>query len=238
MNAPVIVQPIAGLALYERMCTAIAECSRVDEAKDIRDKAAALEAYYRQARNLDAEREAANVRLRAERRVGELLKELARADHSEAGRASGAVRSANASNDETRSISEMARCKGPAPSPYAQALSDHGMSRQTAHRFQALADIPAERFEEALAAPTKPTTAGMLRHAEARREALDPTPVKQIDPDALTLWGELRDFERHGFIGRDCRPLLAEMTEAMQADVQRLIPHVRDLLNELEDTHG
>ena len=46
--------------------------SRV-EAKDIRDKAMAPEAYYRQARNLKAEPEAAN-RLRAERRVGELLK--------------------------------------------------------------------------------------------------------------------------------------------------------------------
>lgn len=38
----------AGLALYERMCSAIAECVAVDEAKDIRDKALALEAYYRQ----------------------------------------------------------------------------------------------------------------------------------------------------------------------------------------------
>lgn len=35
--------------------------------------------HARQARNLEAERQAANVRLRAERRAGELLKELARA---------------------------------------------------------------------------------------------------------------------------------------------------------------
>jgi len=80
MNAPAVIQAAPGLALYERMCSAIAECVAVDEAKDIRDKALALEAYYRQARNLDAEREAANVRLRAERRVGELLKDLARAE--------------------------------------------------------------------------------------------------------------------------------------------------------------
>jgi hypothetical protein len=80
----------------------------------------------------------ANIRLRAERRVGELLKELARADHSDAGRASGVVRAGNASPEDTRSISEQARCKG--PSPYAQALADHGMTRQTAHRFQALHD--------------------------------------------------------------------------------------------------
>jgi len=122
-----IIEPVAGLAIYERMCTAIAECARVDEAKDIRDKALALEAYYRQARNLDAEREAANVRLRAERRVGELLKELARAEVPNPG---GRNQHEVTSDDGTQplSISEMARCKG--PSPYAAALAEQGMSRK------------------------------------------------------------------------------------------------------------
>ncbi|MCO6441895.1 MAG: hypothetical protein J5I81_12625 [Nitrococcus mobilis] len=48
--------------------------------KDIRDKARALEMYARQARNLEAERRACEIRLRAERRSGELLRELARAN--------------------------------------------------------------------------------------------------------------------------------------------------------------
>ena len=52
---------------------------------------------------------AANVRRRAEHRVGESLKDLARADHADAGRASGVVRAANASPEDTRSISEQAR---------------------------------------------------------------------------------------------------------------------------------
>ena len=38
-----------------------------------------------QARNTDAERKACEVRLRAERRTGELLKELARADTAKGG---------------------------------------------------------------------------------------------------------------------------------------------------------
>ena len=92
----------------------------VDEAKDIRDKALALEAYYRQARNLDAEREAANVRLRAERRVGELLKELERAPPAE--RAEAANASMGRSSPGVTNVS-----------PYASALRDHGISRQTAH---------------------------------------------------------------------------------------------------------
>lgn len=76
---PAITSDSATVQTYERMVTAIAECERVDEAKDIRDKAVALEVYFRQAKNLEAERQAANVRLRAERRAGELMKELARA---------------------------------------------------------------------------------------------------------------------------------------------------------------
>lgn len=63
------------------MCSTIAECHRLDEVKDIRDKARALEMYARQARNLEAERKACEIRLRAERRSGELLRELARADN-------------------------------------------------------------------------------------------------------------------------------------------------------------
>lgn len=226
-------QADTGLALYERMCSAIAECVRVDEAKDIRDKALALEAYYRQARNLDAEREAANVRLRAERRVGELLKELARADHSEAGKASGEARAANASTGETRSISEMARCKG--PSPYAAALSEQGMSRQQASRYQALANIPEPVFEQALSGPEKATTTGMLKQAqEARAQVRDPAPKPRVSEAALWLWGTLRDFENDGYLSRPLVPVLNDMTDAMRADVLRLAPHVIAALSTLE----
>jgi hypothetical protein len=57
------------------MCRAIAEAHAVDEVKDIRDKAMALEHYARQARNTEAERQAIQIRLRAEQRCGELLGE-------------------------------------------------------------------------------------------------------------------------------------------------------------------
>lgn len=213
---------IGGLALYDRMCTAIAECVAVDEAKDIRDKALALEAYYRQARNLDAEREAANVRLRAERRVGELLKDLARAEPSE--RAERANITMGRSSPEATNVS---------PSPYAAALDQHGISRQTAHKFQALASIPKADFERALSAPEKPTTKGVITRANLR----DPTPTPRVSDRALTLWGDLRNFERNGFFGADCAILFAEMTDAMRADVRRLVPQVKDLLDSLEEAY-
>jgi hypothetical protein len=60
------------LVRYDAMCHAIAEAYAIDEVKDIRDKAIALEQYARQARNIEAERKAAEIRLRAERKCGEL----------------------------------------------------------------------------------------------------------------------------------------------------------------------
>ena len=212
------------LALYDRMCSAIAECSRVDEAKDIRDKALALEAYYRQARNLDAEREAANVRLRAERRVGELLKELARAEtpnpHGAGGRAGKVVTSDVVTQQ----------------SPYASALSEQGITRQAASRYQALANIPEPVFEQALSGPERPTTAGMLKHVEARQtvKAASAPRVPAVSSEALWLWGTLRDFENDGYLSRPLAPVLADMTDAMRADVLRLAPHVISALSSLE----
>jgi hypothetical protein len=64
-----------GLVRYDAMILAIEACHSIDEVKDIRDKARAIEVYAAQALNRDAERKAAEVRIRAERKTGELLKE-------------------------------------------------------------------------------------------------------------------------------------------------------------------
>lgn len=63
------------LIRYDAMCLAILEATRVDEVKEIRDKAIALQAYAKQAKNKDAEAKCAVIRLRAERRVGEMIAE-------------------------------------------------------------------------------------------------------------------------------------------------------------------
>ena len=57
-------------------------------------------------------RPAVNVRLRAERRVGELLKELARATPEEVAQAGGFAKAAASPEATKQSISEQARCKG------------------------------------------------------------------------------------------------------------------------------
>lgn len=204
---------MSALALYDAMVTAIAECARVDEVKDIRDKAVALEAYYRQARNLEAEREACNVRLRAERRVGELLKDLAR--NQTVGLKQGPL-----SAEETTG-----------PSPYAETLAATGMSRQSASRFQALANIPQDEFDAVLAAPEKPSANAVL----ARRKVQEAGQSKyQVSTMSLWIWGRLRDFERERYLDASPDAIFYGMTEAMRADVIRLAPLVADFLTTLE----
>jgi len=212
---------MSALIRYDAMCTAIAECHRVDEVKDMHDKAMALELYARQSKNTEAERRASEVRLRAERRAGELLKELARATAAEAGSAGGHAK-AGTSNGVT--------CQ----TAYASALDRTGLSRQTANRYQALANVPQPVFEDALRDPVrKPTTTRILN------EARDPSP--KLDESALWIWGRARDFEREGFGDKDPAALLAGMTDTMRDDMLRIVPLMADFFNlfaeELEGTH-
>ena len=58
---------------YDRMRQAIAECHSFDEVTEIRDKAVAMEAYYKQIRDEDAYWKFCEIRVRAIRRYGELV---------------------------------------------------------------------------------------------------------------------------------------------------------------------
>ena len=65
--------------LLDKAARALAKCN-IDQAKSIRDKAQALEVYARQAKqSATMERQCAVIRLRAERRIGQLLAGMVRA---------------------------------------------------------------------------------------------------------------------------------------------------------------
>src|SRR5437763_8424614 len=58
---------------YERCLAALAACRTTDEVREIRDRATAIRAYARQAKDRRLEADAFEIRSRAERRLGELL---------------------------------------------------------------------------------------------------------------------------------------------------------------------
>lgn len=156
------------IGVYEQMRQAIAECVRVDDVKQILDKAAAIEEYARRAGNFEPERQAAEIRIRCERRAGELLSQLQRSP--------GPGRGKKIVNDE-QSFSR---------SPYSQALSSNDINWQAARRYQQLAAVPEGTFEAALTAPAKkPTTAGVLRAAKAA-EPVPAEPNKDLSDVEIT----------------------------------------------------
>ncbi|MBZ9973489.1 phage N-6-adenine-methyltransferase [Mesorhizobium sp. BR-1-1-8] len=62
-----------GLVIYDAAVRALAAAKSVDEVKDWRNKSEAMRAYAKQAKNKQMETDAAEIRIRAERRLGELM---------------------------------------------------------------------------------------------------------------------------------------------------------------------
>jgi hypothetical protein len=137
------VKKISGLWRYDLMLSAIAECHHVDEAKDIRDRAIALRVYAIQAGDVEAERRLAQIRLRAERRAGQILKEMAESGERDAGG------------------------RGTVEFREGTQLADLGVSKKQSHLWQQLAEIPEEAFETFMA--DGPSAYKMLRRAEIKK---------------------------------------------------------------------
>lgn len=198
MNVVATISP--PLVRYDHMCLAIAEARDVDEVKDIRDKALALAAYVRQSKNVEAEVQLAEIRLRAERKAGELLRE---------------VEKPKGGGDT--SIPREHRYSG---NTGAKTLAEHGISRVQSSKWQQLAAVPDEVFERELAKKDKPATLdGIL-------EAATPKSPKPVSDEAVWLWGRLRDFERDGLLDKSKFDVMLTMTPEMRADVERLSPRV------------
>lgn len=172
------------LIRYDTARRALAEARAVDEVKDIRDKAEAMAAYARQARDQDLIAWATEIKIRAERKCGEMLKEGAK-NGTRAGRG--------------RAEKEMSH-----DTTFVPTLPDIGISRDQSSRWQKLADMPEEHFETAVATAKEHagqvTTAHMLRVADELRKiselkaeiaAAERHNAAYPDPDeiALRLWG-------------------------------------------------
>ena len=126
---------MSALIKYDAACHALAEAVALDEVKDIRDKASAMQAYARQAKNKQLEVDASEIRIRAERRLGEILIEQKAGSGLNQG-AKGSI------------VTGTSRVPVKDDRP---TLADVGIDKKLSSRAQAIAGIPEEEFEGELA---------------------------------------------------------------------------------------
>ena len=194
----------------------------------MRDKARALEVYAQQAQNLEAERKAIQIRIRAERRAGELLKEMKESGERQRPGDNGGHNKKQTSGNKKQTSSGSRSAQSP-------TLADLGISHYQSSKWQQLASVPAEKFEQAVNGyGPKPTTEGIIN----ANSLCENPPPKTEDPDALWLWGRLREFERNGIIEREASELVTAMSDSQRDDCFRILPAVLAWLRQLEELRG
>jgi len=135
---------------WEKAKNAIAICHNIDDVKKIKDQTEALRSYAKQAKEgLEVQNNIADIKLRAERKIGELSKEIPKSKSNQYAK----------SHDVTKQIK----------------LSDIGLNKQDASRYEAIASLPKKDFEkhvsEVKASNKELTTVGVIKLAkELKRE--------------------------------------------------------------------
>jgi N6-adenosine-specific RNA methylase IME4 len=117
------------LVKYDAACRALAEARSVDEVKDVRDVAMAMKLYAKQAKNRNLEADAFDLRVRAERKLGEMI----------------------VSQKETVGLNVGGRPKtGTSEEPVSKPgpLAEAGIDKKLSARAQKLNAIPPAKFEE------------------------------------------------------------------------------------------
>jgi protein gp37 len=163
------------LVQYEAMRAAVARCHRADEAKTLRDKALAIHAYARKANDRELLTWVAEIRLRAERKVGELLRETVTPGRP--------------------------RKLFPAGNNFPR-LRAMGITLKQSSAWQKLAGLPIAEFERRVAVVTAQVAADLDRvNRPARVKVSHGTPDPGTVMYSVEAWRQLSSEERQRIIG-------------------------------------
>ena len=121
------------LVPYDICCRALAEAVAVDDVKDIHDQAAAMAEYARRAKNHKAEADAVAIRMRAARRLGQLMQ----AQKESVGLATGGEHGGRRRIDGSRAD----------PSILRPTLAMQGIDKHLAHQARTLGALSDSDFE-------------------------------------------------------------------------------------------
>lgn len=165
-----MVKQVSHLVRYEAACRALAEARAVDEVQDIRNKAEAMRVYGMQAKNKTLEVDAAEIRIRAERKLGELIAEQKRGE----GLAKPGPKSV-VTDDRNKSVPTTNRIP---------TLAEAGISKDLSSRAQKMAAVPAEEFEAEVGEWRQRVQAENARVTTRLEKAAERAAAKQPEPEA------------------------------------------------------
>ena len=217
------------LVHYEAARRALAEAVRFDDVMSIMNVAEQAALYAKQANDSELIEKATEIRVRAQRKAGEMLRQSAaegqRASQDTGGKMAAAERWGSSSGAATS---------------HKPTLAQIGITKDQSSRYQALAAMPEEHFEtavrEAKATAGEVTTAFMLREAskgkaprrvskadEKRLEDLRAAKARGVS--MLTTYARLTltALRSQSEFTEEERQVLSELAEALQevSELQR-----------------
>ena len=196
---------------YEQAKTALVECLRIDECKDLSDKAEALASYARMKKDNSLRKMADRIQARAARRMGELLKEFdARGAHR--------------------------KTEGAHGSSQRDAAATAGISEHQQLQAVRVASIPPEAFEAAVESEKPPTVTALADMGKTPRRKPDKTSDRNPIPEGTYPIPEIRSFAHWSRMTSD-HPAMAHRVakdewpylEKDLLEIERLIRNMRSV---------
>jgi hypothetical protein len=182
--------------LYDTARRALAEAREIDEVKSIRDKALAMKVYAEQAKDRQLINHAIEIQLRAERRAGEMLREMEKnKGGAEKGVGRRGVNNAVAPNDRI---------------PPAK-LSDLGITKTQSSNWQRLGALSEEDFEQKIAETLEATNSATAKVIKSITVPKRETAANKEIEFTIPEWNKLSAVEREKYLDPEKFPSDAKL---------------------------